>query len=132
MSNKSRWSVAALAGATISALTLTSAIAVTSSPNDVASVTYQPIQAISHVLGSKRAVGYFTRDDDECHLILMVAEAIDPEVAAPLSAARLRVALRPGQLVTLDSDERKFLDLTCGPNAETLVGRSGSLQIETN
>ena len=57
----------------------------------------------------------------------MVAEAIDPEVATPLSAARVRVSLRPGQTVQLDSDERKFLDITCGPAAETVEALIGDV-----
>ncbi len=131
MSARSKWSTTALACAAVSVLTLTSAVAVTPD-NAVETVSYQPIQAIGHVLGSKRAVGYFTSEDGECHLLLMVAEAVDPEFTTPLSAARLRVALRPGQLVTLDSDERRYLELTCGPDAKVLVGHSGSLQVETN
>jgi len=62
----------------------------------------------------------------------MVAEEIDPEVAQPASAARVRVSLLPGQTIQLDSDERLFLDITCGPEAETVVARSGEVASQTH
>lgn len=85
---------------------------------------YNPIQSMSFIVGSKRASGYFTRGQDRCELTLMVAEAIDAETAPPQSAARLRVALLPGQMAGLDSEEGRSLELTCGPDAETLTVRA--------
>ena len=125
-------SVVALAGALVLVTALASATAPSSSAGDAQEVRYKPIQAISYVLGSKRAVGYFSRDGNACHLTLMVAENIDPDIATPPSAARVRVALMPGQTVQLDSDERKFLDITCDPDAETVVARSGDAASETH
>jgi len=122
----------ALGSALILVSALTSSTAVTASADAVQEVTYKPIQAISRVLGSKRAVGYFSRDGNACHLTLMVGENIDPDVATPPSAARVRVALMPGQTVQLDSDERKFLDITCDPDAETVVARSGDVTSQTH
>ncbi len=82
--------------------------------------TYKPVQAMSYVLGSKRAIGHFSRSADTCEVILMVAEVVDPEVATPTSAARLRLNLIPGQVAGLDSEEGQSIDMTCGPRAETL------------
>ena len=125
-------SFSALGSALILVSALTSSTAVTASADAVQEVTYKPIQAISRVLGSKRAVGYFSRDGKACHVTLMVVEEVDLDVAMPPSAARVRVSLMPGQTIQLDSDERQFLDITCGPEAETVVARSGDATSETN
>ncbi len=132
MPGKCPRSNSALAGIVISLLTLISAIAVTLSTSNADETTYRPIQAINYVLGSKQAVGYFVSEYGECQLTLMVAEEIDPLVATPLSAARIRVVLRPRQTVILESEERKSLSLTCGNNAETVVAVIGGPQIEIN
>lgn len=87
--------------------------------------TYKPMQSISHDLGSKSAIGYFLRDGGECEIVLMISENTDPESGPMLSAARLRLALRPGQAAGLDSDEGRSIDFTCGDEAATLSVRSG-------
>lgn len=97
-----------------------------------AEIVYQPVQAISYELGSKRAVGYFSQVASACEVTLMVAEAVDPEVATPTSAARLRLSLEPGQGAALDSEEGQSIDLTCGPRAETLSVRKGDWIAATN
>lgn len=84
---------------------------------------YRPIESISYVIGSKRAIGYFTRGRETCELTLMIAEAVDPVASDPLSAARVRVALSPGEGAAVDSEEGQSIDLTCGPDAETLLVR---------
>src|SRR6516162_8827856 len=55
--------------------------------------TYRATEAISHLLGSKRAIGYFQTVNGQCELTLMVAEAVDPDRAMPGSPARLHFAL---------------------------------------
>jgi hypothetical protein len=59
--------------------------------------TYRATEVISHVLGSKQAVGYSHTVNGQCELTLMVAEAIDPDRDESGSAPRLRFALRPGE-----------------------------------
>jgi hypothetical protein len=83
--------------------------------------TFRSAQAISYQLGSKRAVGYFVRVDGACQVTLMIAEAIDPELAQPTSAARLSLAMMPGQKAALASEEGESLELTCGSGAETVL-----------
>jgi len=82
---------------------------------------YRPIQSISYHLGSKRAVEYFTRENGECQVTMIVAEAVEPEVTTTSSAARLRLALRPGQAAGFDSEEGDSIDMTCGEAAETFT-----------
>ena len=81
---------------------------------------YKANYALSYVLGSKRAIGYFTRANGECRVTLMIAEAIDPDVATPTSAARLTMSMRPGQSAGVGSAESETITLTCGADAETM------------
>ena len=86
--------------------------------------TYKPMQSISHDLGSKSAIGYFLRESGECRIVLMIAEKADPEAGPVPSAARLRLALRPGQGAGLDSADGRSIDLACGDEAATLTVHS--------
>ena len=55
----------------------------------------------------------------------MIAERNDPEQPSPLTAARLRVVLNPGQIAGLDSEEGRSLNFTCGDNAAALFVDKG-------
>jgi hypothetical protein len=87
--------------------------------------TYVPMQAISHDLGSKAAIGYFIREAGACQVVMMIGEKADAEASSTFSAARLRLALLPGQRAGLDSEEGRSIDLSCGEGAETLTVRNG-------
>jgi hypothetical protein len=81
---------------------------------------FRPMQALSYELGSKRAIGYFLTVGGKCQLTLMIAESVDPDVAKPTSAARLNVAMLPGQSTALASEEGQAMTITCGTDAEVL------------
>jgi hypothetical protein len=81
---------------------------------------YRATEAIDYVLGSTRAIGYFQTVAGQCELTLMIAEAVDPDRAAPGSAARLRFALQPGQVAAIGSEEGAEIVLVCGAKAATL------------
>jgi hypothetical protein len=87
--------------------------------------TYFPMQAISHDLGSKAAIGYFMPEAGACQVVMMIGEKADAEAASTSSAARLRLALLPGQRAGVDSEEGRSIDLTCGDAADTLIVRNG-------
>jgi len=92
-----------------------------------ATATYQATQAMSYVLGSKRAVGYFEGRDGTCRVTLMIAEAVDPDIAPVTSAARVRLSIQPGQSADLGSAEGEAMQLICGTDATTLqVTRSSA------
>ena len=50
----------------------------------------------------------------------MIAEAVDPDVAEPPSAARMILAMSPGQSLALGSAEGESMTATCGAGADTL------------
>ena len=87
--------------------------------------TYLPMQAMTYDLGSKAAIGYFVSEGGACHVVMMIGEKSDAETASTSSAARLRLALLPGQRAGVDSEEGRSIDLTCGDGAGTLVVRNG-------
>jgi hypothetical protein len=86
---------------------------------------YRPIQSINYDLGSKRMSGYFVAQDAACLVTLMISEAGDPEQMQPLSAARVRLQLQPGQMAGLDSEEGRSLNFTCGDEAAMLLVDAG-------
>lgn len=83
--------------------------------------TFRPLQALTYTLGSKHAVGYFEQKDGQCSLTLMVAEAIDPMVETPLSAARVKLTMLPGQAADLASEEGQSIAITCGSYGGTVT-----------
>ena len=88
---------------------------------------FRATEAMSYVVGSKRAVGYFQSVAGKCQVTLMIAEAVDPDVAQPPSSARMMLALAPGQGLSLGSAEGESMMATCGANGDTLeVTKSGA------
>ena len=87
--------------------------------------TYAPVQSLSYEFGSKSLSGYFVQEDSACQVMLMIAEKGDPELALPASPTRVRLALTPGQIAGLDSEEGRSLNVTCGAEAATLIVDTG-------
>jgi hypothetical protein len=96
-------------------------------PPDVDGARYVPIQSISYEFGSKSMSGYFVQQSTTCVVMLMISDKSDPAA----SPARVRLALVPGQIAGLDSEEGRSLNVTCGTGATTLlvdVGEKGKLE----
>jgi hypothetical protein len=86
---------------------------------------YLPIQSISYEFGSKFMSGYFVQQATTCFVALMIIEKSDPEAVLPITATRVRLVRNPGQIVGLDSDEGRSLNVTCGNDAATLLVEVG-------
>jgi hypothetical protein len=123
--NRFKTAIAACTGILASSLWMAIPAAVSGSPPAESQTQYRPIQSISLAFGSKSAIGYFVREAGTCQVTLMISEKGDPEQPQPLSAARLRLALHPGQTAGLDSEEGRSLHFTCGGNAATLLVDAG-------
>lgn len=95
------------------------------SPPQNGSARYLPIKSISYEFGSKAMSGYFVQQGSVCLLTLMIIEKTDPDRAPPLTAARVRLALDPGEVASLDSEEGRALNFTCGEGAATLLVEVG-------
>jgi hypothetical protein len=118
--------IAAFAGTIAVSLWIAIPAALSGSPPPVEDQTrYWPIQSISYEFGSKSMSGYFVKQAATCRVTLMISEKGDPEQPLPLSAARVRLELYPGQTAGLDSEEGRSLNFTCGDNATMLLVDEG-------
>jgi hypothetical protein len=89
---------------------------------------YLPIQSISYEFGSKFMSGYFVQEAATCVVTLMIAEKTHSEVVPAASAARVRLTLSAGQIVGLDSEEGRSLNLTCGEGATAMLVDAGETE----
>lgn len=96
-----------------------------SSESAPALAQYKVLQSISYEFGSKFTSGYFVRHAGKCLIMLMIAEKNNPDQPLPFTAARVRVALNPGQVAGLDSEEGRSLNFICGEDAAALMVDAG-------
>lgn len=82
---------------------------------------FLPVQSISYEFGSKAMSGYFVQEGEVCLVTLMIIEKIDPDRLLPVTAARVRLMLNPGQIAGLDSEEGGSLNIACGTGATTVT-----------
>jgi hypothetical protein len=78
-----------------------------------------PHEPILTTVGSKRVIAFYEPDSGHCALNAVVWDNTDADT--DMSAVRIRVSLRPGQMVHIDTVEQKSLNLECGDNAEKLA-----------
>ena len=118
--------VVAFAGAAVVTLLAPAPAAISGSPSSAQShAEYKPVQSISYEFGSKSMSGYYVQEDSACQVMLMIAERSDPEMTQAPSPTRVRLALKPGQIAGLDSEEGRSLNVTCGADAATLIVDTG-------
>jgi hypothetical protein len=86
---------------------------------------YLPVQAISYEFGSVSINGYFTQQAATCVVMLTVVDRNVAEEAMPVSPVRVRMALQPGQVGGLDSEDGHALNVTCTEGAEAVVVEFG-------
>jgi hypothetical protein len=78
-------------------------------------------RASAYDFGSKSMSGYFVDQAASCVVTLMVYEKGDPDAARSSTATRVRVALNPGQVAGLDSEDGRSLNFTCSGGALALL-----------
>jgi hypothetical protein len=69
--------------------------------------------------GSKRVIAFFEQDNGRCTVSAVVFEKTDADTGMT-TAARIRVTLRPHEMMHIDSSDNQALRLQCGSNAMTL------------
>jgi TPR repeat protein len=118
---------AIFAGTITVSLSLGASAASGGSPTPERSETrYLPIQSISYDFGSKAARGYYVKENDECLVVLMIADKIDPDQSTLVLPTRIRLALRPGQTASLDSEGGPPLTFSCAEAAAALLVTPGN------
>jgi hypothetical protein len=70
--------------------------------------------------GDKRVIAFFEPDNGRCAVSAVVFEKTDADTGMT-TAARVRVSLRPNEMVHIDSSDHQTLRLQCGSNAATLA-----------
>ena len=78
-----------------------------------------PHDPILITVGSKRVIAFYAPDSGHCALNAVVWDNTGADTG--MSAVRIRVSLRPGEMVHIDTVEQKSLNLECGDNAEKLA-----------
>ena len=91
------------------------------SPQKEGYARFLPVQSISYEFDSKAMSGYFVQEGEVCAVTLMIIEKINPDRLLPVTAARVRLMLNPGQITGLDSEEGGSLNITCGAGAATVT-----------
>ncbi len=82
---------------------------------------FEARQAMSFEFGSKFTSGFFLNGAGKCQIRLMITEKTVSDEPSHLTASRVRLALAPGQVVGLDSEEGQSLNFTCGKGAEAIL-----------
>lgn len=77
-----------------------------------------PHEPILTSVGSQRVIAFYVPGSDHCALHAVVWDNTNAHTS--VSAARVRISLRPGQIVHIDSAESETLNLKCGSYAEML------------
>jgi hypothetical protein len=70
-------------------------------------------------VGEQRFVAFYTKERGECAVSAVTWKDADPD--EPYSSARVRVTLKPGQLIELDGPQRRSMGLLCGADAASLA-----------
>jgi hypothetical protein len=76
-----------------------------------------PNEPILANVGGQRVIAFFTPERDACAVNTIVWK--DAGADTPYTSSRVRVTLRPGQMVRFD-DARLSMNLLCGADASTL------------
>jgi hypothetical protein len=81
-------------------------------------------------VGEQRFVAFFTKERGECAVSAVTWKDADPD--EPYSSARVRVSLKPGQLIEIDGPQRRSMGLLCGADAASLAVTAPAELILTN
>ena len=76
-----------------------------------------PNEPILANIGGQRVIAFFTPERNSCAVNTIVWK--DAGADTPYTSSRVRVTLRPGQMVRFD-DARLSMNLLCGADASTL------------
>jgi hypothetical protein len=78
-----------------------------------------PREPILVQVGEQRFIAFYTKERGECAVSAVTWKDADPD--EPYSSARVRVSLKPGQLIELDGPQRRSMGLLCGADASSLA-----------
>lgn len=78
-----------------------------------------PREPILVTVGTQRVIAFFIPERGTCALSAVTWK--EGGANAPYASARVRVSLKPGQMLALDGAQRQTMSLLCGADASTLA-----------
>jgi hypothetical protein len=78
-----------------------------------------PHEPILAKIGHQHIIAFFIPERGECAVNAVTWK--DADANAPYASVRVRVSLKPGQLVQLDGSQRQSMGLVCGADASSLA-----------
>jgi len=78
-----------------------------------------PYEPILVTVGTQRVIAFYVPERGACAVNAVVWKDGDPD--APYASSRVRISLKPGQMVQLDGGQRQSMSLLCGADASTLA-----------
>jgi hypothetical protein len=78
-----------------------------------------PHEPILVKIGNQHIIAFYIPERGECAVNAVTWKDADPN--APYASVRVRVSLKPGQLVQLDGSQRQSMGLVCGADASSLA-----------
>ena len=76
-----------------------------------------PGEPILVTVGDQRVIAFYAPERGECAVSAIVWKETNPDTPA----TRVRLSLKPGQTLQLDSPQRKAMGLVCGADATSLA-----------
>ncbi len=78
-----------------------------------------PSEPILATIGGQRVIAFFLPQRGSCAVNAVIWK--DAGVDAPYASSRIKVSLRPGEMVQFDHGARESMNLLCGADASTLT-----------
>jgi hypothetical protein len=78
-----------------------------------------PHEPILTTFGNKRVIAFYEPDNGRCFVNAVVYDKTDADTGQT-TAARVRVDLKPRQMVHIDSTDNESINLQCDDDADTL------------
>jgi hypothetical protein len=81
-------------------------------------LTMKPLAGISFDIGAKRAVSYFSSQNNQCKLVLTMA---DESSDAHFTVTRFEASVGAGKATRYTSSEGKVVDFACAADAQAMT-----------
>ena len=78
-----------------------------------------PHEPILATIGRQRVIAFFVPERGSCAVNAIIWK--DAGADAPYASSRVRLSLRPGEMVEFDHGARESMNLLCGADASTLA-----------
>ena len=78
-----------------------------------------PSEPILVTIGNQRVIAFYVPERGECAVSAVIWKEAGAD--APYGSSRVRISLKPGQMVELDGPQRQSMGLLCGADASTLA-----------